>query len=178
MNGMEAVEKVKEWDPDLILMDLRMPVMDGYEATRIIKSTDKGALIPIIALTASAYEDEFQKADHSGLSGYIRKPFRENELFAVIGKALGISYLYENEPAMSVFGDSNGEVLADSSLESMPAELVTLMLDALAVADLNRLLYLINGMDQDHPVLSQYLLNLAKNYEYEKLLRILNKKVI
>ncbi len=178
MNGMEAVEKVKEWDPDLILMDLRMPVMDGYEATRIIKSTDKGALIPIIALTASAYEDEFQKADHTGLQGYIRKPFRENELFAAIGKALGITYLYDNEPHMSILDVIDDNELVSNYLDGLPADLVSQLLDALAVADLNRLILLISGMQQDHAVLAQHLMNLAKNYEYDKLLLILNKKVI
>jgi len=178
MNGMEAVEKFKEWDPDLILMDMRMPLMDGYEASRIIKSTGKGAQVPIIALTASAYEDEFQKADHSGLSGYIRKPFRENELFAVIGKALGISYLYEDDPNILVFDYAKHDELAGTYLDEIPAELVVQMLDALAVADLNRLIYLISEMEQDHAALAQHLMKLAKNYEYEKLLRILNIKVI
>ncbi len=56
INGEEAIIKFEQYNPDLILMDLRMPVMDGYEATKRIKATEKGKDIPIIALTASAFE--------------------------------------------------------------------------------------------------------------------------
>ena len=60
-NGEVAIEKFESWNPHLILMDMRMPVMDGYEATRRIKSTEKGRKTPIIALTASTFEDELNK---------------------------------------------------------------------------------------------------------------------
>ncbi|MCX6269611.1 MAG: response regulator, partial [Bacteroidetes bacterium] len=97
VDGEDAIAKFSEWKPDLILMDMRMPVMDGYEATRQIKLTEKGKSTPIIALTASTFEDELKKIDSFGLQGYIRKPFREDELFNTIGNILGIKYIYEDE---------------------------------------------------------------------------------
>lgn len=93
INGVDAIEKFEEWNPHLILMDMRMPVMDGYEATRKIKSTEKGKQTPIVALTASAFEDERKK-----MQGYIQKPFRENELFGTLGKILDLKYIFRNWP--------------------------------------------------------------------------------
>ena len=79
-NGEDAIAKFMKFIPDLVLMDLRMPVMDGYESIRHIKSTVKGKTTPIIALTASAFEEEQEKTKLLDLNGYIRKPFRENDL--------------------------------------------------------------------------------------------------
>ena len=57
INGVDAIAKFEQYNPDLILMDMTMPVMDGYEASHCIKLTDKGKQTPIIALTASSFED-------------------------------------------------------------------------------------------------------------------------
>jgi PAS domain S-box-containing protein len=73
-NGKEAVEIFKQWDPDLIWMDIRMPVMDGLEATHRIKSTDAGAHTKIIAITAQALEDDRMRIMKAGCDDFIRKP--------------------------------------------------------------------------------------------------------
>jgi len=81
-NGSEALEKFNEKHYDLLLMDLRMPVMNGFEATRIIR--EKGSELPIIALTASAFTDEREKALSSGFSAYLVKPFLPEEFYELI----------------------------------------------------------------------------------------------
>ncbi len=81
-NGSEAVEKFNRMHYDLILMDLRMPVMNGFEATRSIR--EKGSLIPIVALTASAFTDERENALSNGFSGYLVKPFLPQEFYDLI----------------------------------------------------------------------------------------------
>ena len=88
VNGAEAVEKTELEKPDLILMDLGMPVMDGWEATRRIKANDELKHIPIIAVTSHAMVgDEFQ-AREAGCDDYLPKPIDENELLRKIGKFL------------------------------------------------------------------------------------------
>jgi signal transduction histidine kinase len=83
-NGLIAVEKFKTNTYDLILMDLSMPVMDGYEATRIIRNM--GASIPIIALTASSSYYDLERIMVIGMNEYIIKPFNPNELYQKLKK--------------------------------------------------------------------------------------------
>ncbi|MBN2041597.1 MAG: PAS domain S-box protein [Spirochaetes bacterium] len=93
-NGVEAIEKYKNESPDLILLDMRMPVMNGYEVIQKIK-TMKGKRIPVIAVTAGAFQEDIQRIKEMGADGYICKPFRENELFEVLASTLGIKYIYK-----------------------------------------------------------------------------------
>ena len=174
VDGKEAIEKYEKWNPHLILMDMRMPGMDGYEATRLIKETEKGKQTAIVALTASAFEDERKKIELLGMQGYIRKPFRENELFGTLGKILDIEYIYdETVPNPEAKYDDNIELFSDG-IAKLPKNLVVQMNDALAVADLDLLIDLIESIDANNNGIAQKLLNLAKNYEYENLQQLLN----
>ncbi len=85
-NGLEAVELYKILDFDLIFMDIYMPDMDGYEATRLIKSTDKYSknLTPIIAVSASAFEEDIQKAKQAGIDDFLAKPIEVAKLKEVL----------------------------------------------------------------------------------------------
>ena len=80
-DGSEAVALWKEWHPHLIWMDLRMPVMDGFEATRRIKAAPDGKATIIIAVTASSFEDPRAAAREAGCDGFLRKPFDDTDLF-------------------------------------------------------------------------------------------------
>lgn len=93
-NGVNAVEMVRDSNPgeiDLILMDVMMPVMDGLEATRRIRKLEDPALdgIPIIAMTANAFESDIEDALNAGMNAHIAKPFKKENLIATIGKYLG-----------------------------------------------------------------------------------------
>jgi len=81
-NGDEAINKFKETHYDLLLMDLRMPVMNGFEATRIIR--ESGSQVPVVALTASAFNDERENALSNGFSAYLVKPFLPEEFYDLI----------------------------------------------------------------------------------------------
>lgn len=176
VNGADAIEKFNEWNPNLILMDMRMPVMDGYEATRRIKATEKGQKTPIVALTASTFEDELKQIDSLGIQGYIRKPFRENELFGAIGKLLGIKYIYDDESPSMQSKYLNDDNALNEDIAKLPTRLILKMQQALAVADLDLMIELIKTMEQDNPELTQQLMNLAMNYDYDQLQQLLNKK--
>jgi CheY-like chemotaxis protein len=88
VNGQEGVELAERERPDLILMDLSLPVMDGWEATRRLKANDDLRLIPIIALTAHAMAGDKEKALAAGCDDYLVKPLDEDELMARIAKYL------------------------------------------------------------------------------------------
>jgi two-component system alkaline phosphatase synthesis response regulator PhoP len=85
-NGKEGVEKAIKEKPDLILMDIMMPVMDGREATRIIRSKKKTKNTPILATTAITEKSQLRECIEAGCNDYIVKPFTPNELVSCIAK--------------------------------------------------------------------------------------------
>lgn len=88
VNGQEGVELAERERPELILMDLSLPVMDGWEATRRLKANDDLRSIPVIALTAHAMAGDKEKALAAGCDDYLVKPLDEDELMAKIAKYL------------------------------------------------------------------------------------------
>ncbi|NTW32048.1 MAG: PAS domain S-box protein, partial [Bacteroidetes bacterium] len=178
VDGKDAIMKFKECNPDLILMDLRMPVMDGYEAIRLIKLTEKGAKTPIIALTASSFEEERKIIESMDIQGYIRKPFRENDLFCTIEKVLGIKYIYEEQTRLQKNKSINDNEDITNDILKLSNSLILQMKDAVAVADIDLLIKYIKKIDPDKSELAEHLMFLAKNYDYDHLQNILNKKIV
>lgn len=176
VDGKEAIEKVIASKPDLILMDMRMPVMDGYEATRIIKAMDDCKEIPIVALTASTFEDERKRIEALKMQGYIRKPFRESDLFNTIGKTLNIKYIYENEPEEVVTDNVESEIISSEIiLDKLPDSFIKEMQEAISVADLDKVILLISGIEKDFPALSKKFMEMANKYEYGQIEELLKK---
>lgn len=77
-NGQEAIDLYRKYHPDMILMDLKMPIMDGYQATEEIRKDN--TIIPIIAVTAFAFAEDEQRVSQSGFNGYVAKPIKPNNL--------------------------------------------------------------------------------------------------
>ncbi|MDJ0773927.1 MAG: chemotaxis protein CheB [Mastigocoleus sp. MO_167.B18] len=97
-NGQEAVEKWREYKPDLVLMDMQMPVMNGYQATREIKSTTEGKNTTIIiAQTSNAFNEDKKLIMSLGCDDFISKPFQEQILLEKVAYHLGVKYTYSNE---------------------------------------------------------------------------------
>ena len=89
-NGQEACEKLKTEDVQLVLMDIMMPVMDGYAATRAIRALNDPAIanVPIIAMTANAFDEDMHSAMKSGMNGYLSKPLDVDKVYAMMRKCL------------------------------------------------------------------------------------------
>ncbi|PZV13025.1 MAG: histidine kinase [Leptolyngbya sp.] len=125
VNGEAAIAVWREWQPNLILMDLRMPILDGLDATRVIKADPQGQNTVVIALTASAFTDQRQTFFAVGCDDFIRKPFEQQELFEKISLHLGVQYLYEavtdNSPAQQLSGED--PQLSKSSLQAGLAQM-------------------------------------------------------
>ena len=88
-DGAEGVAKAGEHRPDLILMDIQMPVMDGYEATRRIKSNPELKSIPIVAVTSYALSGDEEKTRAAGCDAYIAKPYSPRQMLAKVREILG-----------------------------------------------------------------------------------------
>ncbi|HBW57850.1 MAG TPA: hybrid sensor histidine kinase/response regulator, partial [Oscillatoriales bacterium UBA8482] len=119
-NGKEAIAIWNQWEPHLIFMDMRMPIMDGYEATKQIKSTTKGNATAIIALTASVLEEEKAIVLSAGCDDFMRKPFTEDQIFGVLAKHLGVQYIYA-ETSLSLDHHRDQEI-TDHDLKIMAPE--------------------------------------------------------
>jgi CheY-like chemotaxis protein len=87
-NGREAVDGAKEHRPDLVLMDMMMPVLSGYEAVLELKADETTRDIPIVGLSAKAMTTDMARADDAGIDGYITKPFRISQVLSVVQKYL------------------------------------------------------------------------------------------
>ncbi len=96
-NGREAIEKADVYKPDLILMDMKMPEMDGFEATKIIRQREQISKIPVIGLTAFAMVSDEQRIFKAGLDGHLRKPVIKKELFNTLMQFLTYSENGKNE---------------------------------------------------------------------------------
>ncbi|MEQ9825259.1 MAG: transporter substrate-binding domain-containing protein [Puniceicoccaceae bacterium] len=99
MNGIEAIDLARSWQPDLILMDVVMPRMGGIEASRHIRQDASTASIPIVAISASALEEEKAHILESGASAFISKPFQELELLEILRDQLQLEYIYADSDA-------------------------------------------------------------------------------
>ncbi len=108
-NGKEAVDLTRSKKPDLILMDLKMPVMDGYNAIKIIKDDELTAPIPIIALTASAMKGSKERAEGIGSEGFLTKPVSKPDLVIEIAKFAGNKVEYSEIQSDEVVESSNGK---------------------------------------------------------------------
>ena len=95
IDGQEALDKSKSFTPDVILMDLRMPVMDGMEAIRLLRALPSGPEIVIITISASAFEHNRQDSLKIGSNDFIAKPFRLNQLLDVLHTHLDLQWIYE-----------------------------------------------------------------------------------
>ncbi len=96
-DGQQALDAFVRWQPQLIWMDMRMPVMDGYEATRQIRQLPGGQEVKIVALTASAFEEDNAKMREAGCDDILKKPVEQEQLLRVMGELLNLRYRYENE---------------------------------------------------------------------------------
>jgi DNA-binding response OmpR family regulator len=90
------VTKFQEWHPDFIWMDVRMPVMDGYEATKKIRALPGGDQVKIVAVTASVVDDPQHVIQATAVDAVVLKPFRNQEILEVMGWELGVEYVYRD----------------------------------------------------------------------------------
>lgn len=88
VNGREAVTLAKQIMPDLVVMDLMMPELNGYEATAELKADEATASIPVLALTAKAMRGDEEKGRQAGVDAYVTKPFRISQVIEVVEQLL------------------------------------------------------------------------------------------
>ncbi|MBM4430307.1 MAG: PAS domain S-box protein, partial [Chloroflexi bacterium] len=172
VNGQQALHIWEDWKPHLIWMDMRMPVLDGYQATRQIKATPAGQATVIIALTASAFEEDRDRMLAEGCDDVVRKPFRREEIHDMLQKHLGVHFLCEQEmvPAPAAPPTGVQEALTPAALAVLPARWARDLEQAALRADLSRILALGEEIRAQHGHLANALLAVANDFDYRRIL--------
>ena len=174
-NGRQGVDITRDWQPHLIWMDIRMPVMDGYEAVKQIRSGEKesGAIKPvIIALTASVFEEEKKNILSKGFDDFVSKPFKLDDIFEKMLEHLGVKYIYDE--ADGEFKTNEHEELSDEDLKSgikaLPSEIVTELLEAAELSDVNMIEEVISLIRPQNSRLADALEVYAGDYAFDKII--------
>ena len=169
VNGQEAVAIAAQWRPHLIWMDIRMPVMDGLEATRRIKAAETGAHTRIIAVTAHALEEERRAILAAGCDGFIRKPYTDTEILDALTNHLGMRFVYEDETTPAA---GAGELHA-AALAGLPEELRHALEQALVRLDIGAVNRAIDAIRARQPVLAEALAAVARDLQFGRMLRLI-----
>lgn len=194
-NGQTALEQWEEWNPHLIWLDMRMPVLDGYAVARQIRvRTESGetgeqqsskkanenthppihpSIHPpkIIALTASTFEEDRIAVLESGCDDFVRKPFRESIIFEKMAEHLGVRYLYEQPASSSSPGST--EAAAASSLQTalatMPIDWVMTLRQMALQLDGRQIFSLMEQIPATQTFLVNSLTDLVNNFRFDKI---------
>ncbi|WP_333325213.1 AAA family ATPase [Microcoleus sp. Aus8_D1] len=236
-NGIEAIEKWEQYAPHLIFMDLRMPVMDGYEATKQIKAKTssgsplfkgggggieplfkgggggieplskgspegskassssplfkgggggieplsksdgegiQGQATAIVAITASNFEEEKAVVLSTGCDDFIRKPFREANIFDALHKHIGVRFIFEELNAAPSFPENEVNVLTKAAFSALPPELVANLQQAISNLDLEQMQIAIGQIREINQPLARAIATCIKNFQYEQLLNLIH----
>jgi len=174
-NGQEAVKLFEQWHPDLIWMDIRMPIMDGLQAVRRIRATKAGADTKIIALTAHALEEERGPIMAAGCDDVVRKPFREQELFDALARHLNLRFIYDQAPGHQGGEDAPGLGLRPEQWDALPPQLLQDLRQAAIELDTTRTQALIGQVTELDASLGRALSRLASQLDYKRLLKLLER---
>ncbi|WP_300674544.1 hybrid sensor histidine kinase/response regulator [Desulfoluna sp.] len=175
-NGQEGLQVFDQWQPHLVWMDLKMPVMNGYDTTRKIKATPMGEKTKVIALTASSFDDQRTDALASGCDDFISKPFGEAEIFGTMQRHLGVQYLYEEEPPQSLAADSNGQATGlptPEALALLPESLLKELADAATACDVQGVGTIIDRVREIDGPIADSLATLANSFRYDEILALI-----
>jgi len=174
-NGIEAIELWSSWEPHLIFMDMRMPVMDGYEATQRIKATTQGQATAIVALSASNFEEARTVVFSVGCDDFIHKPFREADIFDALHKHIGVRYVYDEPPIEPKSAPT--QALTPEAIAALPADLLASLQKAAIEGDLDLILVEIEQIRSQNDALANVLASLAKKFEFKQLLTLIQPKM-
>ena len=168
-DGEQGVKLFKSWHPHFIWMDRRMPIMDGVEATKIIRTLPGGKDVKIVAVTASAFKEQQAEVQSAGMDDFVRKPYRFNEIYDCIARLLGVQFVYKN----SVEEEKSLEALTSEMLAKLPEVLRQDLKSALESLDANRIEAIVVQIAPYDQNLQKTIARMIGNYDYPGILKVL-----
>ncbi|MBF0343598.1 MAG: response regulator [Nitrospirae bacterium] len=173
VNGQEAVALFQQWHPHLIWMDIRMPVMDGLEATRIIKSSESETNTKIVALTAHALEDERREILLAGCDDFIRKPYRETEIFDALERHLGLHFIYNK--GQTTPDAKEPDTLDFAQIRELPPDLLKELREAVILLNGERCLEVAGMISDIDYEMGSRLRRMVEDLQYKELITALDR---
>jgi len=168
-DGLEALQAFNTTRPAAILMDLRMPHMDGFETTRSIKQSERGRSVPIIAVSASTFDEDRKQALEGGMDDFVGKPFHETEVLEKLRDHLHVEYVYVEDaltPAPVSTGNG-GTAWLPSALAEAPPELIAELRSATVAAEYDKALELLGMLAATAPAPAEELRRLVRAFDYQ-----------
>ena len=193
VNGAEAVASWESWKPHLIFMDIRMPVLDGYEATRTIKnkqsklkvsdqenqietatspSTISNFQTVIIALSANVFEEDRKAMVDAGCDDFINKPFREEVLLEKLRYHLGLEYIYQEKNHQKLPENQTTPQEISALLSQMPSEWLQQIHNAAAQGSDDIISNLLEQIPETKALLTEFLIDLNHNFQFETIMQL------
>ena len=168
VDGEMAVRKFADWRPHFIWMDLRLPLIDGAEASRRIRALKGGRNVKIAAVTASAFAGGREEARTAGMDDYLRKPYRYNEVFECMARHLGVRY--RRRGTARVAAAEPDVTLCAGDLAHITAALRSELRDAITALDTDRISGAIQKIAERDTALGAVLARYASHYSYTPML--------
>jgi PAS domain S-box-containing protein len=165
-NGAEAIAVFQSWHPHFIWMDMRMPVLDGYQAVQRIRDLPGGTEVRIAALTASAFQEDRDTILASGCDEMLHKPIEENRLFNVMGDLLGLRFTYADTTGKSV----TQPLVID--LSNLPSTTRAELQRASEMLDLAAARSIAERLRAQHPAEAESINELLESYRFDRLIEL------
>ncbi len=175
-NGQAAVDLCQHWSPHLVFMDMRLPIIDGIEATRLIKAQSPTPVV--IALTAQTFENEKHQAYAAGCDDFVRKPFLEEELWHKVAQYLDLVYLYNDESIPTKFSSASVTTECHTQmqqrLQGMPNTWKQELKTAAKCLNSNTILKLLEQIPADKSGLAETIKSFTHDFRYDLILQMLD----
>ncbi|MET0106669.1 MAG: ATP-binding protein [Sedimenticola sp.] len=173
-NGSEAVTMFKKWQPHFIWMDMRMPVMSGYQASQIIRSLPGGSQVKIVAITASVFKEERSSMLAAGCNDIVNKPFQRKTILETMARLLNLKYKYEQDMKVSISApDELIPTVTPEMISSLPVDIRNELYQATIILDINNIQRAINHIVPVNHELASALNQMVDKYMLSQLSQLL-----
>lgn len=179
-NGQIALEKAVDFNPDLIISDLVMPVMDGFEMLRQLRRSPQLRDIQVVVSSASTYELDQQKSFDAGADAFLSKPVHAKELWEVLKRHLDLEWIYEQPDSSSLEIDRSDTTISVEAMILPPQEDITKLYELARQGLIHKLLSQLEQIEQLHPTSIEFIQKIryfADDFQVNKLRSFLEETI-
>lgn len=180
IDGQDCIDKCLKYKPDIIFMDLRMPIMGGIEATERLRGIEETREIPIIAVSASAFEADREISIRAGCNEFIAKPFRQEKIFGVLENYLKIEWTYENNSSDKLDFEPSGEKSTGlrtnfENSDKLPEPDAKQIREMALMGDVNGIIEKLDKLEPLNSLILTKIRKLAENFEFDDIVSLMGE---